>query len=381
MAAVRPTTQRAGTPASVGHACCTVIPDFLLARMANSDSEFRRRAGLNTLLVTGSLKTARTGLTEATRRRAQARRASRARLRRSPNAAVSCNKERSIYSAEHGYRKPGTLVRKEGDPPLSGQDNVPVNEAYDGLGATLDLYCQAYGRNSLDDSGMELIATVHYGNDYDNAFWDGSQMVFGDGDGEVFNRFTTPVDIIGHELTHGVTQFEAGLVYFSQPGALNESLSDVFGSLVKQFAATPPQTADVADWKIGLGLLVSNPEFALRDMAHPGDAYHDDPFLGSDPQPADMDHYVRTIDDNLGVHINSGIPNRAFYETAAALGGYAWERAGLIWYETATDPKLRSTANFAQFAQLTLRTARRLYGGSSIEFAAVSDAWKTVKVL
>jgi Zn-dependent metalloprotease len=349
--------------------------------MANSDSEFRRRAGLNTLLVTGSLKTARTGLTEATRRRAQARRASRARLRRSPNAAVSCNKERSIYSAERGYRKPGTLVRKEGDPALSGQDNVPVNEAYDGLGATLDLYCQAYGRNSLDDSGMELIATVHYGNDYDNAFWDGSQMVFGDGDGEVFNRFTTPVDILGHELTHGVTQFEAGLVYFSQPGALNESLSDVFGSLVKQFAATPPQTADVADWKIGLGLLVSNPEFALRDMAHPGDAYRDDPFLGSDPQPADMDHYVRTIDDNLGVHINSGIPNRAFYETAAALGGYAWERAGLIWYETATDPKLRSTANFAQFAQLTLRTARRLYGGSSIEFAAVSDAWKTVKVL
>src|SRR5512132_3252436 len=128
---------------------------------------------------------------------------------------------------------------------------VAVDEAYDGLGDTFDFYEQAYDRNSIDDEGLPLDATVHYGHDYDNAFWNGQRMVFGDGDGQLFNRFTISLDVIGHELTHGVTEDEAGLVYLEQAGALNESLSDVFGSLVKQYHATPWQTADQADWLIG----------------------------------------------------------------------------------------------------------------------------------
>ncbi len=199
-------------------------------------------------------------------------------------------------------------MRIEGAP-ASG--DAAVDEAYDGLGATFDLYWDVYERNSIDDEGLPLDATVHYGTDYDNAFWNGQRMVFGDGDGDLFNRFTIAVDVIGHELTHGVTEDEAQLAYFFQPGALNESNSDVFGSLVKQKLLH--QTVEEADWLIGAGLFTSNVQgVALRSMKAPGTAY-DDPVLGKDPQPAHMRDYVRTYQDNGGVHINSGIPNHAFY--------------------------------------------------------------------
>src|SRR4029079_944922 len=142
-------------------------------------------------------------------------------------------------------------------------------------------------------------------------------------------------------LTHGVTQDEAQLVYSNQSGALNESLSDVFGSLIKQFSLN--QTADQADWLIGAGLLTKQVNgVALRSMKAPGTAYND-PVLGKDPQPAHMKDYVNTISDNGGVHINSGIPNHAFYLIATQIGGNAWEKAGQIWYLTLRD-KLKATS-------------------------------------
>ncbi|CAN5593734.1 hypothetical protein BH18THE1_BH18THE1_04570 [soil metagenome] len=153
---------------------------------------------------------------------------------------------------------------------------------------------------------MKLDSTVHYGEDYNNAFWNGTQMVYGDGDGEIFQRFTKSIDVIGHELTHGVTQYEAALEYEGQAGALNESFSDVFGSLVKQYSLK--QKVDKADWLIGNGLFGSKGRgIALRSMKRPGTAY-DDPTIGKDPQPAHMKDYVKTTSDNGGVHINSGIP-------------------------------------------------------------------------
>lgn len=133
-------------------------------------------------------------------------------------------KQRTIYDAKNGTILPGVQVRSEGAAPTG---DVAVDEAYDGAGATYDLYYDVYERNSMDDRGMRLDSTVHYGVQYDNAFWNGSQMVYGDGDGDLFNRFTKAIDVIGHELTHGVTQFEANLVYWDQSGALNESFSDV----------------------------------------------------------------------------------------------------------------------------------------------------------
>lgn len=289
-------------------------------------------------------------------------------------------KERIVYDAKNGSNLPGTIARKEGDPPVA---DVAVNEAYEGSGITYDLFNDAYQRNSIDNNGMRLDSTVHYRTGYDNAFWDGEQMVYGDGDEDqppderLFNRFTIALDIIGHELTHGVTQFEAKLNYIQQSGALNESMSDVFGSLVKQYQLN--QTATEADWIIGAGLLTGNVNgVGIRSMKAPGTAY-DDPVLGKDPQPGHMNDYVNTVSDNGGVHINSGIPNRAFYITAVELGGYAWEKAGRIWYVTLKD-KLTANSKFQDCANLTYQTAGDLFGAGSIEQQAVKKGWAEVGI-
>jgi Zn-dependent metalloprotease len=202
-------------------------------------------------------------------------------------------------------------------------------------------------------------------------------MVYGDGDGQFFNRFTISIDVIGHELTHGVTQNEAQLVYQGPAGALNESMSDVFGSLIKQWVKN--QTADKADWLIGQGLFTKDVQgIALRSMSNPGTAY-DDPTIGKDPQPAHMKDYVQTTSDNGGVHINSGIPNRAFYLAATNIGGFAWQKAGLIWYRTLTG-RLSPTADFQAAADATVQVAGALFGDRSDEQKAVIDAWGTVGI-
>ncbi|MFJ4684811.1 M4 family metallopeptidase [Streptomyces sp. NPDC091377] len=291
-----------------------------------------------------------------------------------PATAEAGAPHRTIYDAQQKTTLPGKKVRSEGQDP--GQD-ATVNRAYAGLGATFELFLTAFGRDSIDGNGLPLDATVHYDREYNNAFWNGEQMVFGDGDGEIFLDFTLPIDVIGHELAHGVTQYTANLAYFSQSGALNESLSDVFGSLIKQY--TLGQTADQADWLIGAGLLAPRVTgVALRSMKAPGTAYDDD-VLGKDPQPATMDDYVRTGRDNGGVHINSGIPNHAFYIAATTLGGHAWERAGRIWYDVLTGGELAEDADFKEFAGLTVAAARARFGDGA-ELQAVQKAWETVKV-
>jgi Zn-dependent metalloprotease len=288
----------------------------------------------------------------------------------------SATPNRTVHSAGNKQHLPGDKARAEGEAATGDQT---VDENYDWLGATFELFAKVYGRNSIDGAGMPLISTVHYDKDYNNAFWNGEQMVYGDGDGRLFLRFTGPGDVTGHELTHGVTQYTAGLEYFAQPGALNESMSDVFGSLVKQYKLG--QTADQADWLVGAGLF--GPEVdnatALRSMKEPGTAYEDD-VLGKDPQPGHMDNYVNTPRDNGGVHINSGIPNKAFYLCATAIGGHAWEKAGQIWYDTLTGGAVKKDTDFAGFAAATKDTAARLYGGSSAEATAVLEAWKGVGV-
>jgi Zn-dependent metalloprotease len=282
-------------------------------------------------------------------------------------------KRRTIYDAAGGQTLPGKRVRGEGDP---ASKDVEVNEAYNGAGTTYDLYKNEFHRNSIDDRGLRLDSTVHYGQRFDNAFWNGAQMVYGDGDGKLFKRFTIAIDVIGHELTHGVTQYSAGLVYQGQPGALNESMSDVFGSLVKQYSKK--QSAKDADWLIGQGLLADGVKgIALRSMKEPGTAY-DDKILGKDPQPADMKDYDPTPEDNGGVHINSGIPNHAFYLLAIALGGNAWDTAGHIWYRALQQ--FKPNTDFASAAMVTVQTARGLYGSGSNEEKATIDAWKKVGI-
>ncbi|GAB3604156.1 M4 family metallopeptidase [Microbacterium aureliae] len=284
--------------------------------------------------------------------------------------------DRIISDAGHRETLPGARVRGE-DEPATG--DAAVDEAFDGLGATFDFLWDAFGRDSLDGAGGELRATVHYGTDYDNAFWNGERMVFGDGDGEIFTGFTRSLSVIAHELGHGVIEDEGGLVYRDQSGALNESVADVLGALAEQHHLG--QRADEASWLIGAGIFTDQVQGrALRSLAAPGTAYDDD-VLGRDPQPGHMRDYVLTRDDNGGVHINSGIPNRAFHLVATALGGHAWERAGLIWYRTLTARTLPPTADFVTFALATARAAAAEYGEESEEAAAVRAAWREVGVI
>jgi|CXWJ01.1.fsa_nt_gi Zn-dependent metalloprotease len=287
---------------------------------------------------------------------------------------------RIVYSAQNAGNLPGVQVRAEGGPATG---DAAADEAYDGAGATYTLYKDVYNRDSIDGNGARLDSTVHYRVGYDNAFWNGQQMVYGDGDEDLavaerlFNRFTIAIDIIGHELTHAVTQFTANLVYQGQSGALNESMSDVFGSLVKQ--RNLGQTAAEADWIIGEGLFTSRVNGnGIRNMKQPGTAYND-PVLGKDPQPGHMRDYVQTQSDNGGVHINSGIPNRAFYVTAFNIGGYAWEKAGQIWYVT-LQSKLSQSATFVTAAAKTYEAARDLYGQGSLEQQAVKAGWAEVGI-
>jgi Zn-dependent metalloprotease len=341
---------------------CSIVSPELLRRIASRGNARQRDAALETLAVDQTLR-----LSRATYELLEAP------ARRGALGVPATAKQRTVYDGQGRDTLPGKPVRTEGSPAVP---DVAVNEAYDGLGATFDFFAEAYDRSSIDDEGLHLDATVHYGRRYDNAFWNGRQMVFGDGDGDLFNRFTVSLDVIAHELTHGVTGDEAQLAYLGQAGALNESISDVFGSLVKQYALR--QTAQQADWLIGAGLFTAHVHgVALRSMKAPGTAF-DDPVLGRDPQPAMMADYVHTSADNGGVHTNSGIPNQAFYLAAIALGGFAWEKAGRIWYETLRDKRLKPTATFRQFAHYTVQNAGSLFGAA--ERQAVAAAWNDVGI-
>lgn len=348
---------------------CTIIPPHILDQLARHE---------NPDLAGGARRTLEHDARERTRRQHNAllglHGAAAATAAGAGADADSDKPQRTIYDSGHQDTLPGRKVRAEGADPSS---DASVNRAYDGLGATFETYLKAYKRHSIDGRGLPLTASVHYLKDYNNAFWNGEQMVFGDGDGKIFLDFTIPVDVIGHELTHGVTQYSANLDYQGQSGALNESVSDVFGSLIKQYAAG--QTADQADWLIGAGLLAPGVHgVALRSMKAPGTAY-DDPKLGKDPQPATMAHYVHTSADNGGVHLNSGIPNHAFYLLATKLGGHAWEQAGQVWYDTLTGGHLSSHAQFADFAAATVAAAVARYGEGD-QSRAVQAAWQEVGV-
>jgi Zn-dependent metalloprotease len=284
--------------------------------------------------------------------------------------------DREISDAQEREVLPGVRVRGEDDPATG---DASVDEAFDGLGATFDFWWDAYRRDGIDGAGGALLATVHYGRDYDNAFWNGERMVFGDGDGEIFAGFTGSLSVIAHELAHGVIEDEGGLLYRGQSGALNESVADVFGALAEQHREA--QTVETASWLIGEGIFTDAVQgTALRSLAAPGTAYDDD-VLGKDPQPAHMRDFVVTRDDNGGVHINSGIPNHAFYLTATALGGRAWDRAGLIWYRTLTSGTVPATADFTTFARATVTAASTEYGEDSEEVDAVRAGWTSVGVI
>ncbi len=337
-----------------------ITPPYILERLLDSGDAAVRQAALTTLLATSRLRGERgvRGMSRDTSAPAHARR-----------TVSDCRTSTVLSSA---------LVARTEDGPASGDGSV--NRAFDGFGTTRQFYRDVLGRDSIDDHGMRLDGYVHRGLRYNNAFWDGREMVFGDGDGRVFTDFTLSLDVIAHELTHGVTEHTAGLRYHNQSGALNEHMSDVMGCLVKQWSLR--QTAEDADWLIGAEVFTPGIDAdALRSMKAPGHAF-DNALFGKDPQPDHMRDYVDLPDtdegDNGGVHINSGIPNKAFYRVAVGIGGVAWEAAGHIWY-TALRAASPGT-QFQEFAESTHATAGRLYGSGSTQQEAVRAGWAEVGI-
>jgi hypothetical protein len=284
-----------------------------------------------------------------------------------PTAAVATTVW-TVHDAGSTTSLPGRPARGSGEPATG---DVAVDEAADGIEATLQMFLEDLARSSHDGAGAPVSLTVHYGSDYNNAFWDGTQLVFGDGDGRVFERFTKPVDVLAHEFSHAVIEHTADLTYSGQSGALNESVADVFASCLKQRLLG--QEAVDGDWLIGEGIFMPSVQArALRDMAAPGTAY-DDPEVGADPQVGHMDDYVVTTADNGGVHLNSGIPNKAFQLAALAVGGTAIGGAGRIWYDALVGGDVPRGADFGTFAAATVAAA-----GEHAD--AVREAWRQVGV-
>jgi Zn-dependent metalloprotease len=340
------------------HPCSCITPPHLLKHLLQSDDATVRQAAMTTLVASSGMRAVRkfrptlVGLT-------------------APEAGWRC-----IWDAGHAEMKESaTFARSETGPAVS---DASVNRAFDDLGTTRKFYKEVFGRDSVDGCGMRLDGYVHWSDHFNNAMWDGHAMLFGDGDGVMFSDLTGALDVVAHELTHGVTQTTAGLAYHDQPGALNESISDVFGSLVKQWSKK--QTAADADWLIGAE--VFTPGFAgdaLRSMMNPGHAY-DNPQLGKDRQVAHMRDYLALPDtyegDYGGVHLNSGIPNKAFYLVATNIGGHAWEIPGHIWYDSLKGSS--PATEFLEFAETTAAKAMQLYGADTQR--AVQDAWEQVGI-
>ncbi|KAI0203647.1 metalloprotease [Astrocystis sublimbata] len=285
---------------------------------------------------------------------------------------------RAVYDAHNDQNEedlPGDVVRVEGQKAVSDE---AVNQAFDNAGNVLKFYLDVFNWKSIDNKNENVISSVHFGKNYENAFWDPEirQMVYGDGH-DFLGHFTNAIDVIGHELTHAVTEHTSPLDYAGQPGALNEHVSDAFGIMVKQYIQN--EKADEADWLIGEECLMPGVKgVALRSMKAPGTAY-DDPRFGKDPQPANFSDYERTEDDNGGVHLYSGIPNKAFYLCATAFGGYSWEKAGKIWWETMRSGMIPTRCTFMQFADATVDKAEELFGDDGA--AIVRNAWNEVGVV
>src|SRR5258706_4667085 len=269
------------------------------------------------------------------------------------------------FDCKHGTTLPGVPV---GNPGSSA--DATVKRAFAEASAVADFYMKLFGRNSVDNAGKTLASSVHFSVNYNNAFWNGTQMTYGDGDGSIFVDFTNSPDVIAHELTHGVTQYSAGLAYSNEPGGLNESISDVFGSMVRQWQAN--QDVTKSDWLIGKEIMwpcaLAYGFTCLRGMSNPA-AKH---CLA--PQPTKYSQYKPGMDP----HYSSGIPNLAFYKAAVAIGGKSWEKAGKIWYMALTGFPPKPSMNMKFFADRTRTLAKSMFSSEPAVATAVAKAWTVV---
>ena len=270
-----------------------------------------------------------------------------------------------IYDCGHRQTLPGTAVTSPGT-----SADATVKHVYAETRSLATFYNQVFKRNSVDNAGMALQSSIHYGSKYNNAFWNGSQMTYGDGDGSIFVDFSKGNDVIGHELTHGVTQHTLQLEYSGDAGGLNESLSDCFGSMFRQWEAG--QDVTQADWLIGKDIMgpmaISQGYTCLRDMADPA-AKH---CLA--PQPT---RYA-DITPGMDPHYSSGPPNLAFCTACVTAGGKSWEAVGQVWYAVMTGMGAKPKLKMKDFANRTRSVAGTLFAGQPAVAAAVDAGWKRV---
>ena len=336
------------------------LPPHVVDRMAQSDDPDVRQVGLEALGHSEAFRAIRNTVSTMPAMAAL------------PSPAGE--KYRLVYdmrNARQFFRLPGRLVRREGQAPTKDE---AVDEAYDFSGITYDFYEQNFGRNSIDGQGMQLVSSVHFSRRYNNAFWTGDQMVYGDGDGVRFLRFTKALDVVGHELTHGVVQHTSNLEYQDESGALNEHFADVMGEVIQQWHRG--YTVEQADWYMGGAIMA--PDLGIKGLRTftAEKAYEDHPIFGTDPQPKHMEDKYTGDEDNGGVHINSGIPNHAFYLVAMELGGRSWEKAGRIWYQTLL--RLQRFSEFQEAAEVSYDVAVRLFG--AYEANVIKTAWDKVGI-
>lgn len=338
---------------------CFIIPKDVLEKLANdpSLSEEIRHASAHSGLVSAQLRKVRDQMLALTSIGGPMGFAA---AELAPAPAVT------VYDCKHHQTTPGTPIPK----PSSSKD-ATATRTFKETTAVATFYKQVFGRNSIDGAGMTMMSSIHYGDKYNNAMWNGSQMIYGDGDNQIFIDFTGGNDVIAHELTHGVTQYTLQLVYSDDAGGLNESISDCFGSMFRQWEAN--QDATHADWLIGHDILgpaaKAKGYTCLRNMANPADPH------ALAPQPTKYSQITHGMDP----HYSSGPPNFAFYLACKKVGGKSWETIGQIWYYALTGgPNPHMTMK--EFADRTRKLATKMYGSVPAVFAAVDNAWKQVEL-
>jgi Zn-dependent metalloprotease len=337
---------------------CHIVPKFVLDRLAHDKtlSDEIRRASFESSLISDAFRALREqqGKLSATLRGVGAQ-----------LTDLAASPEITVFDSKHTQSLPGVPVHSPG----SSKDTAS-KQAFGETTKVAEFYGEIFRRNSVDGAGMTLVSSVHYGKKYNNAFWNGSQMVYGDGDGQIFTDFTAGNDVIGHELTHGVTQHSLQLGYSDDAGGLNESVSDCFGSMFRQWQAG--QTSVQADWLIGSGIMgpvaKERGYTCLRDMANPANT------KALAPQPTNYSQVTPGMDP----HFSSGPPNLAFCLACKAVPGHSWETIGQIWYHVLTASGPHPTMRMKDFANRTRQAATQLFHGQAAVLTAVDTAWKSV---
>ncbi len=337
---------------------CHIIPHDILDRLSKDQTldDATRKAFADTTRVDAEMR----------KLRSQAGQLTRVRKEVSPAPELAAGPPAiQVYDCKHHQALPGTPV-----PSPETAADADAKRVFDETTALATFYAEVFDRNSVDGAGAALISSIHYMKNYNNAFWNGTQMVYGDGDGNILVDFSNGNDVIGHELTHGVTQHTLQLVYTDESGGLNESLSDCFGSMFRQWQAAQEVTA--ADWLIGSDIMgpgaLAKGKTCLRDMVNP-DADH---CLSA--QPTKYAQYTPGMDP----HYSSGIPNRAFAAICNSVGGKSWEKVGQIWYKVLTGSGPRPNLTMKQFADLIRAATAALYPGDADLANKVDAGWKLV---